>query len=86
MQAAQTVAQLPMVAPIADVLLQNAGWQAPTPSGMDPDIPAPEVAMPVQPDMAAPGDTSPQTPADPMSAAQGVNQGINTMREDSQIA
>ena len=86
MQAAQTVAQLPMVAPIADVLLQNAGWQAPTPSGMDPEIPQPEVAMPVQPDMAAPGDTSPQTPADPMSAAQGVNQGINTMREDSQIA
>lgn len=55
MQAAQTVAQLPMVAPIADVLLQNAGWQAPTPSGMDPEIPQPEVAMPVQPDMAAPG-------------------------------
>lgn len=86
MQAAQTVAQLPMVAPIADVLLQNAGWQAPTPSGMDPEIPQPEVAMPVQPDMAAPGDTSPQTPVDPMSAAQGVNQGINTMREDSRQA
>ena len=86
MQAAQTVAQLPLVAPIADVLLQNAGWQAPTPAGMDPEIPQPEVAMPMQPDMAAPGDTSPQTPADPMSAAQGVNQGINTMREDSQIA
>ena len=86
MQAAQTVAQLPMVAPIADVLLQNAGWQAPTPAGMDPEIPQPEVAMPMQPDIAAPGDTSPQTPADPMSAAQGVNQGINTMREDSVVA
>ena len=83
MQAAQTVAQLPMVAPIADVLLQNAGWQAPTPKGMDPNIPQPSVAMPEQPAMAVPGDTSPQTPANPMSPAQGVNQGINTMREDS---
>ncbi len=83
MQAAQTVAQLPMVAPIADVLLQNAGWQAPTPAGMDPNIPQPSVAMPEQPAMAVPGDTSPQTPANPMSPAQGVNQGINTMREDS---
>jgi len=83
MQAAQTVAQIPQVAPIADVLLQNAGWQAPTPAGMDPNIPQPSVAMPEQPAMAVPGDTSPQTPANPMSPAQGVNQGINTMREDS---
>ena len=83
MQAAQTVAQIPQVAPIADVLLQNAGWQAPTPAGMDPNIPQPSVAMPDQPAMAVPGDTSPQTPANPMSPAQGVNQGINTMREDS---
>ena len=86
MQAAQTVAQLPQVAPIADVLLQNAGWQAPNPGGMDPQIPQPETAMPEQAPMVAPGDTSPQTPADPMSAAQGVNQGIHTMREDSVVA
>ena len=86
MQAAEKIAINPAIAPVGDVVMKQAGWQAPTPSGMDPEIPQPEVAMPVQPDMAAPGDTSPQTPADPMSAAQGVNQGINTMREDSQIA
>ena len=86
MQAAQTVAQIPAAAPIADVLLQNAGWQAPNPAGMDPNIPQPAVSMPEptsQPTTAAPGDTSPQTPANPASPEQGVNQGINTMRSDS---
>ena len=92
MQAAQTVAQLPQVAPIADVLMQNAGWQAPSPAGMDPNIPQPEAAMPAPPDqptMAAPGDTSPQTPVNlvaPLSPEVGVNQGINTMRDDSVTA
>lgn len=88
MQAAQTVAQIPQVAPIADALLQNAGWRPPTPAGVDPNIPTPEVplAPPDQvPVAAAPGDTSPQTPASPASPEQGMNQGIHTMRADSVV-
>ena len=85
MQGAQVVASMPQVAPIADVLIKNAGWQPPNPAGADPNIPAP-TGMPTQPlDMAA-GDTSPQTPATPASPMEGQNQGINTMRADSEVA
>jgi hypothetical protein len=41
MQGAQVVAQMPQVAPVADVLMANAGWRPPTPAGMDPNIPVP---------------------------------------------
>ena len=86
MQGAQVVATNPMVAPIADILMKNAGWQPATPLGQDPNIPQPAVAMQPSPieSTAMPGDTSPQTPATPMSPEEGVNQGINTMRADSQ--
>jgi hypothetical protein len=99
MQGAQVVAQMPQVAPVADVLMQNAGWRPPTPAGMDPNIPMPQGTgqggvAPVAPqhvqagaamDMGA-GDTSPLTPAnpvEPVSPMVGQNQGIETMRSDS---
>ena len=81
-QAGQLIAQVPQIAPIADVVLQQAGWRPPTPAGVDPNLPQPDIA--VQPgaiDIAA-GDTSPQTPANPDSPMVGENMGINTMRAD----
>lgn len=93
MQGAQVVAQMPQVAPVADVLMQNAGWRPPTPAGQDPNIPQPQMAeqvgqlptaegqLPI-----AQGDTSPLTPAnpvEPVSPMVGQNQGIETLRSDS---
>ncbi len=88
MQGAQVVAQMPQVAPVADTLMQNAGWRPPTPAGMDPNIPVPQVAgqgVAGEVPMAA-GDTSPLTPAnpaEPVSPMVGQNQGIETVRSDS---
>lgn len=41
MQAGAQVAQMPMIAPIADVVMQGAGYQRPDPMGDDPDFPVP---------------------------------------------
>ena len=88
MQGAQVVASMPQVAPVADVLMQNAGWTPPTPAGQDPNIPQPQGLPAPAVDMAA-GDTSPNTPAAPMepgSPMEGQNRGIETMRADSELA
>lgn len=93
MQAGQVLATTPQVAPVADSLMQAAGYQVPTPAGVDPDFP--QLAAPV-PGLtqnsvsdprtgveftpgAAPGDTTPSTPATP---ATGANAGIETMRNE----
>jgi hypothetical protein len=92
MQGAQVVAQMPQVAPVADVLMANAGWRPPTPAGMDPNIPQPQgvPAVPAVPPgntgNVGQGDTSPLTPAnpaEPVSPMVGQNQGIETVRSDS---
>lgn len=84
-QAGQLIAQMPQIAPVADVVMANAGYQPPNPMGVDPNFPQPNIAVPPGP--VNPGDTSPQTPTDPTSqqggAVVGANMGINTMREDS---
>jgi hypothetical protein len=41
MQAGAQVAQMPMIAPIADVVMAGAGYQRPNPMGDDPNFPAP---------------------------------------------
>ncbi len=41
MQGAAQVAQMPMIAPIADAIMQGAGYQKPTPGGDDPNFPVP---------------------------------------------
>lgn len=102
-QAAQTIAQIPEVAPMADVVMSAAGWQAPSPAGDDPNLPQPAgvSGMPtteaailtppghpqkVQADQVsggAPGDTSPNTPANPASPGTGERKGIETQRSDS---
>lgn len=48
MQAGQVVATMPMVAPVADAIMQGAGYRRPTPAGQDPDFPTAEVQAAVQ--------------------------------------
>ena len=95
MQGAQVVTQMPQTAPVADVLMQNAGWRPPTPAGQDPNIPAPQQAMAQQGVQAvdamgmAAGDTSPLTPAnpaEPVSPMTGQNGGIETMSTSDNMA
>lgn len=45
MQGGAQVAQMPMIAPIADAIMQGAGYQKPTPAGQDPNFPAPQQAV-----------------------------------------
>ena len=89
-QAGEKIALNPLIAPVGDVVLQNAGWQPPTPGGQDPNLPGPgEMPLPVggveqAPDSfgGEPGDTSPLTPQAPESANVGAAQGIETLRGD----
>ena len=87
MQAGAQVAQMPQIAPIADVIMQGAGYQKPNPGGDDPDFPVP--AMPVQPAPVQPGgqgaelgevqaNTSPAFPPVPDDGASPMT-GIETM-------
>lgn len=41
MQGGAQVAQMPMIAPIADAIMQGAGYKKPTPGGDDPNFPTP---------------------------------------------
>lgn len=77
MQAGQTIAQMPQIAPIADVVMQSAGYRAPSPAGQDPNYPQP-VGVPVPP-MDVQQNTSPQLPPVP-AQADGAMQGIETER------
>jgi len=44
MQGGAQVAQMPMIAPIADAIMQGAGYQKPNPGGDDPNFPVPGAA------------------------------------------
>lgn len=44
MQAGAQVAQMPMIAPVADEVMKGAGYQRPTPEGHDPNFPTAEEA------------------------------------------
>jgi hypothetical protein len=95
MQAGQVIAGIPQVAPIADELMKAAGYQAPNPTGIDPNFPqpaapAPELTVNSIRDkrtglefMPPGGDTTPNTPALPASPMTGQNAGIETMGADS---
>ena len=85
MQAGEKIAMNPMIAPIGDIVMKQAGWQAPNPAGQDPNIPAPEQAQMVQDPGGLPGDTDPLTPQAPMqpqSPSVGAEEGIETLRAD----
>jgi hypothetical protein len=73
MQAAETIATLPAVAPIADAVMASAGYQPPVPAGADPNYPQPALPMAAAAP-AAPMNTSPMFPAtgNPPGAVQGI--------------
>lgn len=83
MQAAEVIAAVPQVAPIADALMQAAGYQTPNPIGMDPNFPQPAMPSVAPMTPTAPGDTSPLTPDAPATPGVGAQQGIETKRADS---
>ena len=82
MQGGAQIAMNPLIAPIADEIMKGAGYQRPTPDGVDPNFPVPAMPAPVQDAAAAtpPGvvqNTSPAFPPVPQGAEQGM-QGIET--------
>lgn len=77
MQGGAQIAQMPAIAPIADVIMMGAGYRPPTPAGVDPNFPQPEgIAAPAAP---VHQNTSPQLPPVPAQAASPM-QGIETAR------
>lgn len=98
MQGGAQVAQMPMIAPIADEIMKGAGYQAPNPGGDDPNFPTAEqtAAMNIKspyiqgqgPEGAAPEvreNTSPAYPPVPQEAGTGM-QGIETPRTGDNLA
>ena len=84
MQAAQVVATTPQVSPIADAILQMAGYTPPNPLGVDPNLPQP--AQAVAPAVDFPTNTNPLNPVHPASPAIGQEAGIETQRPDGVIS
>lgn len=78
MQAAEVIAGVPQVAPVADKIMQAAGYQTPNPAGQDPNFPIAEVgqtaAVAGPMDIPESGNTSPNFPARPHNGieAEGV--------------
>lgn len=79
MQAAGQITMNPQIAPIADVVMQGAGYQRPNPMGDDPNYPQPTaVDAPVQDVPDTPNsNTSPEFPPVPEQPQTGM-QGIET--------
>jgi len=88
MQSGAQIAQMPQIAPVADAVMQSAGYQAPTPAGDDPNFPTADETAAVQmkdpyvqgegrPDVQ--GNTSPQFPPVAQQAGSGMD-GIETQR------
>lgn len=78
MQSARMIALMPAVAPIADKVMQAAGYQNPNPAGIDPNFPAPMTPQP-DPEVAAqaaggmgPQNTSPMFPPKSSSGLKGI--------------
>ncbi len=80
MQAGAQIAQMPQIAPIADLVMQGAGYQRPNPAGQDPNFPqpaAPAVAAQAQAAPEVQQNTSPAFPPVPYNGASPM-QGIET--------
>ena len=82
MQGGAQIAQMPQIAPIADAIMQGAGYIKPVRSD-DPNFPSPQgVAAPV---MTAQDNTSPEFPPVPQQADSSM-QGIETARTTDNLA
>lgn len=83
MQSGAQVAQMPQISPIADAIMQGAGYRAPDPGGDDPNFPMPNVSLPDanQANQEFPAgareNTSPAFPPVPQQPSSGMD-GIET--------
>ena len=89
MQAGAQVAQMPQIAPVADAVMQGAGYRKPSPGGDDPDFPTAEVVPPMPPQGPGPlpgakTNTSPAYPPVPDDGASPM-QGIETPGVDDNL-
>lgn len=98
MQAGEVIAAVPQVAPIADKVMQTAGYVTPTPPGIDPNFPdsavaaggagpgltpAAQEALQTGPiEIPESGNTSPMFPDRATSPMVGEQKGIETQRAD----
>ena len=91
-QTAGAIVQTPQISPVADEVMRLAGYQTPSPVGVDPNYPMPGQSMPAV-DPALAGDfidgvppvqqnTSPELPPVPQQPGSPM-QGIETQRQDS---
>lgn len=77
-QTGAQIAQMPQIAPIADVVMQSAGYQRPNPLGDDPNFPQPTAPAVAEQAQAAPevrqntSPTFPPVPDDGASPMQGI--------------
>ena len=83
MQGGAQVAQMPMIAPIADAIMSGAGYQRPSPGGDDPNFPVPPAGM--VPAGAAPDVQQNTSPTFPPRADSGM-QGIETATPADNLA
>lgn len=85
MQAGAQIAQMPMIAPIADEVMKGAGYQLPNPMGDDPNFPtadqtaAMNIKSPYIQGQEVQQNTSPASPPVPQQAGTG-QEGIETTR------
>ena len=75
MQAGNVIAQNPTISPVADVVMQQAGWRPPSPVGQDPNYPQPAGVTP-SPELDVRENTSAQFPPVPQQADSGAMRGI----------
>lgn len=87
MQGGVQVAQMPQIAPIADAIMQGAGYQLPSPAGQDPNFPVPAGVQMLQAGQPMPGvqqNTSPAYPPVPQDSPSPMA-GIETLRPDDNL-
>lgn len=80
MQSGAQVAQMPMIAPIADEIMKGAGYQAPNPVGDDPNFPMPGQES-GQESGQVPGQTGQAMEQTPLSAAPMADSAWQTGQE-----
>ncbi|MCK9214939.1 MAG: hypothetical protein M0P52_10920, partial [Rhodoferax sp.] len=79
-QTAGSIVMQPAIAPVADVVMQNAGFRLPNPAGQDPNFPQPQITPAIVPTGIPPAQTNtspmsppvPQQPGVPGSALRGI--------------
>lgn len=90
MQSGAQVAQMPLIAPIADAIMKGAGYRHPAPAGESPDFPLPlqigkpdSTISPVFPDDRISRNTSPTFPAKAYQGGQGGTGAETARTEDN---